>query len=321
MSAIDVQLLWQMVESHPDGVVVVDALATDQPVLYVNPAFTRMTGYSAPDLIGRNLRFLQGDDREQEARQRLSQAVKAGETCRVLIRNYRKDGSAFWNDMAIQPLKSADGRVTHFIGYYRASGRDSGRDSGEHLRQEGKAPAARELPGAAAPISVLRDDRLTGLYNRAYFEELVRRDWAIAQRDGRSVAWFVFDIDALGLYNETFGRNAGDACIRRVARTVAGHFRRASDLTARFEGGTVIAAGIGMNAELAAQHARIIRDKVAELHIHHPRCTVQKYITISVGISAGVPTSQDAPQAHIEKVLGALKQAKAEGRNRIHEAS
>jgi diguanylate cyclase (GGDEF)-like protein/PAS domain S-box-containing protein len=320
MSVIDLELARLVLESDPDGVVLVDALGADHPVLYVNPAFARMTGYSPTDLAGRNLRLLQGDDRDQDARQRMSQAVKAGVSCRVLIRNYRKDGSLFWHEMTIQPLKGADGRVTHFIGYSRLANGESGREIGHGQRGEGRGSATRE-PAGTVPISVVRDDRLTGLYNRAYFEELVRRDWAIAQRDGRSVAWFVFDIDALALYNETFGRNAGDACIRRVARTIAAHFRRASDLTARFEGGTVIAAGIGMTAELAAQHARIIRDKVAELHIHHPKCTVQKYVTISGGISASVPTSHDAPQTHIEKVLAALQQAKAGGRNRIHEAS
>jgi len=311
MSLLDLELLRRVVDSDPDGVVVVDALAQDLPVVYANAAFLRMTGYPLEELVGRNLRMLQADDRDQDGRQRMHQAVNAGEACCVLIRNYRKDGTLFWNEIAVQPLKNGEGRVTHFIGYHR----DSGRDSGERSRQDAKGVAA-----PAVPISVVRDDRVTGLYNRAYFEELVKRDWAIAQRDGRSVAWFLFDIDALGLYNETFGRNAGDACIRRVARTIAAHFRRASDLTARFDGGAVIAAGIGMTAELAAQHARIIRDKVAELHIHHPRCTVQKFVTVSVGITAGVPSSQDTPQVHIDKVAAALKKAKGDGRNRVHEA-
>lgn len=312
MTAPDVSLLARIVESDPDGVVLVDALAADQPVLYVNPAFSRMSGYSVSELVGRNLRVLQGEDRDQDARRRLRKALDAGEPCRVMLRNYRKDGSLFWNELAVHPLKDNDGRVTHFIGYHR--------DSGERLRLDAKSAAVRDNAAPpTAPISVMRDDRLTGLYNRAYFEELVKRDWAIAQRDGRSVAWFLFDIDALGLYNETFGRNAGDACIRRIARTIAAHFRRASDLTARYEGGTVIAAGIGMTAELAAQHARTIRDKVAELHIHHPRCAVQKHVTVSSGITAGVPSSQDAPQSQIDKVVAALKQAKSDGRNRVHE--
>jgi diguanylate cyclase (GGDEF)-like protein len=293
MNALDPAILQSIVESDPDGVVVIDALTADQPVIYANPAFARMTGLAADELVGRNPRVLQA-----------------------------KDGSLLWNELMIQPLKNADGRVTHFVGRYRYSGQSGqSANTGDRPRSDPKTTGARDVQSTqAAPISVVREDRLTGLYNRQYFDELVRRDWAIAQRDGRCVAWFIFDIDALGLYNETFGRNAGDACIRRVARTIAGHFRRASDLTARYLGGTVIAAGIGMTAELAAQHARIIRDKVAELHIHHPRCTVQKFITVSGGITAGVPASQDSPQANIEKVLAALKQAKAGGRNRIQEA-
>jgi len=312
MNELEWELLKRVVESDPDGVVLIDALANDHPVVFVNPAFARMTGYSPSELVGRNLRLLQGDDREQDARQRLRQAVNAGEACRVLIRNYRKDGALFWNELAIEPLRNGEGRVTHFVGYHR--------DAGERLRSDPKAPYPRELPGAGAvPISVMRDDRVTGLYNRAYFDELVRRDWAIAQRDGRSVAWFLFDIDGLGLYNDTFGRNAGDACIRRVARTIAAHFRRASDLTARYEGGTMIAASIGMTGELAAQHARIIRERVAELHIHHPRSSVQKFVTVSVGITAGVPASHEGPQAHVDKAIAALRQAKAGGRNRVNE--
>ncbi|MGH8264561.1 MAG: diguanylate cyclase domain-containing protein [Steroidobacterales bacterium] len=317
MSTLDLKLFVRIVDSDPDGVVLVDAQADDQPLIYANPAFVKSTGYALAELQGRNLRLLQGGDREQEARQKLRHAIGAGEFCRVLIRNYRKDGAPFWHELAVQPLKDGEGRITHFIGYSR----ETGRDSGERVRGDAKAVGARDNHAASAvAISVVRDDRLTGLYNRAHFEELVRRDWAIAQRDGRSVAWFLFDIDALGLYNETFGRNAGDACIRRIARTIAAQFRRASDLTARYDGGTVIAASIGMTAELAAQHARTIRDKVAELHIHHPRCTVQKFVTVSSGITAGVPSSQDAPQVQIDKVAAALKHAKSDGRNRVHEA-
>ena len=122
------------------------ACGADQPVLYVNPAFSRMTGYSAADLAGRNLRLLQGDDRDQDARQRMQPGdPKAGETCRVLIRNYRKDGSLFWNEIAIQPLKSADGRVTHFIGYSPAN-RASGRAIDPKATGSARRANARALP-------------------------------------------------------------------------------------------------------------------------------------------------------------------------------
>jgi PAS domain S-box-containing protein len=99
MTEFDPGLYRRLVESSPEGVVLIDAQGTDHPVVYVNPAFESLTGYSSADLIGRNLRLLQADDRDQDGRHRLRDALSRGETCRVLLRNYRKDGSLFWNEM------------------------------------------------------------------------------------------------------------------------------------------------------------------------------------------------------------------------------
>src|SRR3984893_2670905 len=119
MTGIDPDLYRRLVESSPEGVVLVDAQATDHPVIYANPAFEALTGYSAAELMGRNLRLLQADDREREGCHRVSDALSRGETCRVLLRNYRKDGTLFWNEMVIQPLRGAEGGVTHFVGFHR----------------------------------------------------------------------------------------------------------------------------------------------------------------------------------------------------------
>jgi len=155
------------------------------------------------------------------------EALGKGETCRVLLRNYRKDGTVFWNELTVLPLLDGEGRVTHFAGHHR--------DAGERLRIDPKLTRD-SLSGAHQPTSVaIRDDRLTGLFTLAYLEELLKRDWAVAQREKRSIAVFAIDIDALDLYNTTFGRAAGDSTIRRVAHVVSGCLRRSSDVTARIE--------------------------------------------------------------------------------------
>ena len=151
---------WRMVvDGAPEGVVVCDAVASDQPVIYANAAFSAMSGYAVDDLLGKNLRILQGSDREQDGRQRMREAVERGETARVLLRNYRPDGSLFWNEVVIQPVRDPSGQLTHFVGFYR--------DVSERLKDGDKA--TRGLP------SWLREDRLTGLHSRAYFEELLQR--------------------------------------------------------------------------------------------------------------------------------------------------
>src|ERR1700684_2636169 len=109
MTEFDQGLFRRLVESSPEGVALIDAQGADHPVVYVNPAFEALTGYLSAELIGRHLRLLQADDREQDARHRLRDALSRGETCRVLLRNYRKDGSLFWNEMTSLPLRHAAG--------------------------------------------------------------------------------------------------------------------------------------------------------------------------------------------------------------------
>jgi two-component system cell cycle response regulator len=307
MTEFDQGLYRRLVESSPEGVVLIDAQGTDHPVVYVNPAFEALTGYSAAELIGRNLRLLQADDREQDGRHRLRDALSRGETCRVLLRNYRKDGSLFWNEMTVMPLRHPDGCVTHFAGHHR--------DAGERLRIDPKV-ARDSLSGAHQPTAIaVRDDRLTGLYTLPYLEELLKRDWAVAHREQRSIAVFAVDIDALDLYNTTFGRAAGDSTIRRVAHIVSGCLRRSSDVTARIDGGSLIAFAPGLSIEQALRVGQLMAERVRDLRIHHPRSAVLRYISISVGVCASTPGASDSPSDLLQKAQQQLQFAKKSGRN------
>jgi two-component system cell cycle response regulator len=306
--SFDADLFRRLLESSPEGVVLIDAQAPDHPVIYVNPGFVALTGYQSAELLGRNLRLLQGDDREQDGRHRLREAIRLGETCRVLMRNYRKDGRMFWNDMTMLPLKQPDGPVTHFAAYYR--------DAGDRLRLDPKL-ARDSLSGAHQPTGVaVRDDRLTGLYTFSYLQELLKRDWSIAQRERRSIAVFAIDIDALDIYNTTFGRAAGDSAIRRVSHCVSGCLRRASDVTARIEGGSLMAFAPGIDVDRARALADVMAERVRELRIHNPRSGVLRYMSVSVGVCAVVPEAEASPEGLVEKSQLQLKIAKQLGRNR-----
>ncbi len=307
MTSMDADFYRRLLESSPDGVALVDAREPDYPVIYVNAGFEQLTGYSLADLAGRNLRLLQGDDREQDARHRVREALGRRESCRVLLRNYRKDGTVFWNEMTIVPLADGEGQVTHFAGHHR--------DAGERLRIDPKL-SKDSLSGAHQPTAVaVRDDRLTGLFTLAYLEELLKRDWALAQRESRSIAIFAIDIDALDLYNATFGRAAGDSAIRRVAHVISGCLRRSSDVTARIDGGSLMAFAPGLSHDQALRIGHTMSERVRDLRIHHPRSTVLRYMSVSVGVSAIVPDQQNQPAVLLEKSQQQLKLAKSAGRN------
>jgi diguanylate cyclase (GGDEF)-like protein/PAS domain S-box-containing protein len=307
MMGFDAALYRRLVETSPEGVVLVDAQKPERPVIYANPGFQALTGFSMAELVGRNLRFLQADDRDQDGRHRLREALDKRESCRVLLRNYRKDGTVFWNEMTVLPLLDADGRVTHFAGHHR--------DAGERLRIDPRLNRD-SLSGSHQPTTmVIRDDRLTGLFTLPYLEELLKRDWSVAQRDKRSIALFAVDIDALDLYNATFGRAAGDSTIRRVAHVVSGCLRRSSDVTARIDGGSFIAFAPGLANEQALSIGQLMAERVRDLRIHHPRSAVLRYVSVSVGVCADVPGPDDSPTTLLQKSQQQLQVAKKSGRN------
>src|SRR3712207_6462647 len=88
----------------------------DDPLVYVNPAFEKTTGYAAEEALGRNCRFLQGEDRDQPALEELRAAVRGERHCTVVLRNYRKDGSLFWNELSIYPVRDEEGGMANFVG-------------------------------------------------------------------------------------------------------------------------------------------------------------------------------------------------------------
>lgn len=100
----------------PLGIVIADATRKDLPIVYCNPAFERMTGYSLAEALGRNCRFLQCDDQQQSGVETLRQAIVQQQDCTAVVRNYRKDGQMFWCEVRVSPVRDSAGRLTHFIG-------------------------------------------------------------------------------------------------------------------------------------------------------------------------------------------------------------
>lgn len=98
------------------GVTIADARQPDLPLIYVNRGFQEMTGYSAKEAVGRSCRFLQGADRKQPQLEALRSALRNGDACVVRLRNYRKDGSLFFNELHISPVRNEFGELTHFVG-------------------------------------------------------------------------------------------------------------------------------------------------------------------------------------------------------------
>ncbi len=116
-ASADLRLLSQALAASVNSAVIADARLPDLPIIYVNPAFERLSGYPAAEVIGRNCRFLQGQDPNPVPRAAIRAAIRDGHSTTALLRNYRPDGTLFHNELTISPIRDAAGTVTHYFGF------------------------------------------------------------------------------------------------------------------------------------------------------------------------------------------------------------
>jgi len=189
-------LLRRAVEATSDGVVIVDAKDPKQPMLYVNRAFESMTGYRSGEVIGLNCRFLQRHDTEQAGLASIRSAIKAGASQVSEVRNYRKDGSMFWNQLRISPVRDDAGEVTHYIGIQT--------DISEQKRLESES----------AYLST--HDSVTGLLkysgSEARIDDLLQKARLAEQR----LVLLYVDLDGFYSINDSMGFAAGDAALKMI---------------------------------------------------------------------------------------------------------
>ncbi|WP_092614054.1 sensor domain-containing diguanylate cyclase [Roseospirillum parvum] len=169
--------------------------------------------------------------------------------------------------------------------------------------------------------SLVNKDGLTGLANRRSFDASIEADCLQAQREQSHLSLLLVDVDHFKAYNDTYGHQAGDDCLKTVAKALGGQVFRPSDLAARYGGEefAVLLPGVGLEGALGV--AERIRAAVAGLAIAHSGNPREGIVTLSVGVAALRPTPQIGPAALISAADRALYAAKAAGRNRVAHAN
>lgn len=160
-------------------------------------------------------------------------------------------------------------------------------------------------------------DGLTGVANRRVFDATLACEWARAMRSGHSIAVILADIDHFKRHNDQYGHQAGDECLRAVARTLAATVKRTGDLVARYGGeefAVILPNADGKGATAVAERLRVA---VEQIRLAHVGSVTGRDVTISLGVAATVPVRGAAPRSLIEAADAALYQAKAVGRNQV----
>lgn len=160
-------------------------------------------------------------------------------------------------------------------------------------------------------------DGMTGLYNRRIFDDYVERLWRQSRREGTGVAVIFVDLDFFKLYNDLYGHQAGDDCLKRIAKCIARGAKRPFDFAARYGGEEFVLVLYGPPDDYARTVPEQIRRDVLDLGIPHAGSQAAKHVTVSVGLALAKPGTSRSLMGAIQAADEALYQAKREGRNRV----
>ena len=270
---------------------------------YVSPACRTVLGYEPEELIGRSPKEVVHPDDWPTVLNLLLTAREGRSDIQAVYRVRHRDGSFVWVEGRYVRLSSKGG----FIAVLRDV----------TLRKQAEEQAA----ALNAELSYFaRNDALTGLANRRRFDEILDIEWRRAERENAPVSLLLLDVDRFKLFNDRYGHQGGDACLRAIATAVRGVALRADDLTARYGGEEIAVLLPGLDAASAAIVAERVRQAVEALTIPHDNNSqCGGVVTVSVGCATAEPATDHRSDAGglIATADACLYEAKRTGRNRV----
>lgn len=289
-----------LVENTNDVIMVMDSTPLEQGgpfIVYVNPAFERLLGYSNDEVVGKNPKVLQGPDTDDNTREKIRAAMSSGDRIRTQILNYTKGGQPVWMDINIVPIFNESGKLAYFAAIER--------DLTEHKMLQSR-------------LEILAStDALTGLPNRQAIMGKAKKEFGRAQRYSRPLSIVMIDVDHFKSINDQYGHATGDHVLTNVGH-ILGDSLRDSDVLARIGGEEFVLLlpdTPKANAEFVAER---MRSQLANTTIKFEALELK--ITASFGV-AEITSEDETLEQMLSRADHAMYDAKHSGRNRVKTAA
>lgn len=294
------QVFKSLVENTNDVIMVMDSTRLEDGgphIVYVNPAFERLMGYSSDEVVGHNPSMLQGEDTDTATRKKIRDAMQNGRRIRTQILNYTKQGQPLWLDINIVPIFNEDGRLAYFAAIER--------DLTEHIELQSRLE------------KLASTDSLTNLPNRQTIMNHAAKEFACAKRYSQPLSVVMIDIDHFKSINDNHGHATGDLVLENVGH-ICGKCLRDSDVLGRVGGEEFILLLPGASQESAEQVAERMRKSLAETPIHTNNLSLT--ITASFGV-ASISADDGSLEELVARADNAMYEAKHNGRNQVKTAA
>jgi diguanylate cyclase (GGDEF)-like protein/PAS domain S-box-containing protein len=277
-----------------NGIVITRCEGRDSPIEYVNPAFERITGYSAEEVLGRDSRFMAAPGLDANERAQVRNAVAERRAVNVVFRNLRKNGDLFWNDLSITPVRDEHGTVTHFIGVIVDV--TAAKQRTAYLEHE------------------VNHDGLTGLANRNLLWDRLEQALHMAQRHKSLVATVLVDLNNFKAINDSFGHEAGDLVLKVVAKRLQASVRD-SDTVARLSGDEFVVVLVNQpSLRFTARMVERVRHALGM-----PVAFARKEIPVGASVGVALYPHDGATVADLVRSADvAMYHAKASGGNQVY---
>ncbi len=295
------KVIKKAVDFAAESIVITDV---DGKILYVNPAFKKLTGFTSQQVLGKLPSMWSSKSHPATFYKKMWQTILSGKTWSGEVLNKKIDGTKYSAILSIGPVIDEKKRLVAFIAVHT------------------DITKIRKLESALARVNrklkkISIHDALTGIYNRRHFNDSIINEWKDAARNHSTISAIMIDVDHFKKYNDYYGHQMGDQCLKKIAQKLKTALKRPRDMAMRYGGEEFIVLLPNTDFEGGMTVANLIMSQIRKLKIPHENSETAQFVSVSMGLATVTPKTKSTAKNFLSELDRLLYSSKKNGRNQI----